>query len=111
MILIIDHNWLALSKTIKALEKEGMQVAMHNDYERAMKFIEGNHAQLSLAIIHTEIKAPRFGGLFNSIIGYQPKNWEGKDIFVIVAEKLRELRPDIPIVFLNHSTRACGQLI
>jgi DNA-binding NarL/FixJ family response regulator len=97
MFLLIDDNWLALSGWIAILERADFEVGRNNDAERAIKFFDENSHKINCVLLDIMMPAPA---------EWREHSAGGKRTGIVVADKLREVNPELPILFLTNQRDA-----
>jgi CheY-like chemotaxis protein len=91
MLLVVDNDRLPLDPWIDMLEDAGYQIEFKNHADRALKFAE---------------TTPDIEGAVIDVMMPAPADWGGEAqggmaSGVVLAQKLREKHPDLPIIFLT----------
>ena len=93
MILFVDDNWLALDGWVDTLEDAGHEVIRIDEVVRALEYVQQNASRIMCVLCDVMMEAP--------------EDWdssEGQRTGIVLANKVRKIRPDLPIIFLtSHS--------
>lgn len=93
MVLIVDNDSLVMRPWISILREEGYDVELRNHADRALETAKERAAELQCAIVDVMMPAPAEWVLEDTM--------EGLMTGYVLAEKFREIAPNLPIIFLS----------
>lgn len=97
MILLVDDDSIALRAHIRELREHKQPVEVRSDAVRALADFQANPAQWTCAIVDIMMPVPA---------GWEDAPRDGLSTGIHLANRLREVRPGLPIIFFTNQRDA-----